>query len=79
VVGSMSETWGIYYKCRLCGEVYSDTKGGEKPCRDGVMHAVCPAVPWSHSVGVPPSMTDLHHCNDKQVGVADLIGTRVEL
>ena len=68
--------YGIYYKCRLCGKTYTNTCGGLKPCRDGVQHTIKPLVPWPHSIGLPPTLLDMHCCGNERYGVADLIGCK---
>jgi len=67
--------WRIYYKCRMCGEVYADQCGTKKTCMSGVTHAILDDMPC-RDVSLPPGLLDLHCCNAAQYGIADLVGTK---
>lgn len=69
-------TFGIYYKCRLCGVVYTATFGGIKPARDGIYHATDAGYTWDYQLGSPPKMISVHDCTNGGYGIADLVGTK---
>ncbi len=62
------------YKCRLCGEVYSNSIA----C--GVSEAEFMFFMQENGevdfggVGVNPTLTDVHFCKDKRIGMSDFVG-----
>lgn len=73
------KTCTFIYKCRKCNKEYEGSVGGETPARYGLMTAVYD-IPYSDKfIGIPPKMYNIHHCeNGNFVGVADLIGYRID-
>jgi len=65
----------IKYKCRLCGDVFSDSGGGPESCWIGLMIAIGYRLD-RNGAGVPPRTTKIHSCKDGSHGVADLIGAQ---
>ena len=66
----------LLYKCRHCGEI------------DGTTHTpqAMATIIWllrdtplpQEWGGMPVNKTDLHYCNDGQIGVCDLIGAKLD-
>ncbi len=63
------------YKCRRCGDVFTGPTAGEPVIHIGMVEML--DGDRMTSKGIPVSIRDLHHCNDKGYGMADLIGAKV--
>lgn len=66
----MSKYMRVYYKCRLCGEIYSDqTIPKSKTIK--IMTAVVREEYCRSTVGI-------HYCNNGDIGCADFLGVKEE-
>ena len=66
------------YKCRLCGEVFSN---GDTSGFNGfrlLVHAALDVGYIDDLIGSAPGMVDLHYDCKKGIGVGDLIGVEME-
>lgn len=70
----------FYYKCRMCGEVYDSGTATAKDNGRQVLLETILDIPYSKKTikGNPVGREKLHTCNNQQVGVADLIGYKIE-
>jgi len=62
------------YKCRLCGETYTDKVTNNKIAFQIICHLLFDFPVPDFSVGMVPSMLGVHALCKKGTGVADLIG-----
>ena len=69
----MSKIGKFQYKCRLCGEVYTE---GETSAENAFIFllSIISGTPSRPIVGLMPKMVDTHHCCIVGYGVADLQG-----
>lgn len=65
----------ITYKCRMCGQTFSDSVGSFEMCLLGLQIAITGMVSlWRGKIGIPPRRERTHNCGDGRLGIADLIG-----
>jgi hypothetical protein len=69
----MGDIYAVYkYKCRRCGEVYSDTESGWDELN---VHSILTnSIYRAGNIGKRVAMTDVHKCSKDAMGIADLIG-----
>lgn len=65
----MSKIGKFQYKCRLCGEVYTE---GETSAKNANIHLV--GIIYGCFKGAMPQMVDIHACCKAGYGIADLQG-----
>jgi hypothetical protein len=64
------------YKCRLCGELYRGMHFTSDRV-DAIMRICTIIRDGSYTFGMTVTQTDMHRCNDGNLGIADLQGVRV--
>lgn len=68
----MNKGGRLFYKCRKCGEIYSDNHA---PDVLSALISISIIGRTPHEMGgIVLHMTSLHHCAEKTIGMADLVG-----
>ena len=70
----MSKTAEFQYKCRLCGETYTNEMTNNKIAFQIIGHLLFDLSAPALSVGIMPKMLGIHAACKKGTGIADLIG-----
>lgn len=70
------------YKCRQCGEVYSNTAIGISDNRFKANMILLSTIMGERMpkgiIGLQPQLMEMHSCNEEDIGVSDLIGFAVK-
>lgn len=68
----------LIYKCRSCGDYDEPLRVPDvQMAIVGINTWGTTARLWPHS-GIVGRLTGIHHCNDRAIGVTDLVGGRTE-
>lgn len=63
----------VEYKCRRCGIIHTPI-GGDRSAIIASLIALITDTPYQPNIGIPPTLLELHHCDDMGWGVSDIIG-----
>lgn len=73
----VSEEARFQYRCRLCGEVYTDGSSGTGIAYQILISTVL-GVKLDRIMGIPPQLLSIHAACKMGLGVSDLLGYVVE-
>ncbi len=64
------------FRCRLCGETFSDTETGN---REVALKAALFASMGRTSEPQAPALHEIHTCKNESIGIADFLGFKEEV
>lgn len=65
----------IEYKCRRCGVIHTPIGGNINTIFECLSHLIM-GTPYQPLIGRSPTLLGLHVCEDKGLGISDIIGAK---